>query len=74
MRSSSRERPSSDVDGAKGTIQQNIELRRRLDEEHSSYRRKLQEYQDEQQRQAQLTQKLQAKVIAATSVLFLVTM
>jgi len=43
-------------------MQQNMELRRRLDEEHSGYRRKLQTYQDEQQRQAQLVQKLHAKV------------
>jgi len=45
-----------------GMMQQNIELRRRLDEEHSGYRRKLLTYQDEQQRQAQLVQKLHAKV------------
>jgi len=43
-------------------MQQNVELRRRLDEEHSGYRRKLQAFQDEQQRQTQLVQKLHAKV------------
>jgi len=43
-------------------LQQNIDLRRRLDEEHCGYRRKLQTYQDEQLRQAQLVQVLQAKV------------
>ena len=48
--------------GINSVVQQNVELRRRLDEEHSRYRRKLQHYQDDQQRQAQLVQKLQAKV------------
>ena len=43
-------------------MQQNIELRRRLEDEHSHYKTKLQSYQDSQQRQAQLVQKLQAKV------------
>ena len=47
---------------AQGLFQQNIELRRRLEEEHSGYKRKLQAYQEGQQRQAQLVQKLQAKV------------
>ena len=47
---------------SKTLVQQNIELRRKLEEEHSSYKRKLQAYQDGQQRQAQLVQKLQAKV------------
>lgn len=41
---------------------QNIELRRRLEEDQASYKRKLQAYQEGQQRQAQLVQKLQAKV------------
>jgi len=50
-------------------VQQNIELRRRLDEEHSSYRRRLQTYQDEQQRHAQLIQKLQAKVYMVYSLI-----
>ncbi|ETE60096.1 Rootletin, partial [Ophiophagus hannah] len=40
---------------------QNIELRRRLEEDQASYKRKLQAYQEGQQRQAQLVQKLQAK-------------
>ena len=43
-------------------VTQNIELRRKLEEEHANYKRKLQAYQDGQQRQAQLVQKLQAKV------------
>ena len=47
---------------SKSLVQQNLELRRKLEEEHSSYKRKLQAYQDGQQRQAQLVQKLQAKV------------
>ena len=42
--------------------QQNVELRRRLDEEQAAYKRKLTAYQEGQQRQAQLVQKLQAKV------------
>ncbi|XP_076086637.1 uncharacterized protein LOC143057256 isoform X1 [Mytilus galloprovincialis] len=48
---------------SKNLVQQNIELRRKLEEEHQSYKRKLQAYQDGQQRQAQLVQKLQAKVL-----------
>lgn len=42
--------------------QQNVDLRRRLDEEQAAYRRKLTAYQEGQQRQAQLVQRLQAKV------------
>ena len=53
---------SSDDVGQKSLVQQNIELRKKLDEEHANYKRKLQAYQDGQQRQAQLVQKLQAKV------------
>ena len=54
---------STSVDpSAQGLVQQNIELRRKLEDEHSSYKRKLTAYQDGQQRQAQLVQKLQAKV------------
>lgn len=37
-------------------------LKQKLEDEHSNYRRKLQAYQDGQQRQAQLIQKLQNKV------------
>lgn len=48
--------------GTRNLVQQNIELRKKLDEEHSNYKRKLQAYQDGQQRQASLVQKLQAKV------------
>ncbi|CAF0997556.1 unnamed protein product [Adineta ricciae] len=44
-------------------VQQNIELRRRLEEEHQSYKRKLSNYQEGQQKQAQLVQKLQEKVV-----------
>jgi hypothetical protein len=57
----------SDEASNRNLIQQNIELRRRLEEEHSSYKRKLQGYQDGQQRQAQLVQRLQAKVGFACS-------
>ena len=51
--------------GTRNLVQQNIELRKRLDEEHQNYKRKLQAYQDGQQRQASLVQKLQAKVVRA---------
>ena len=51
-----------DDPGTKSLVQQNVELRRKLEDEHASYKRKLQAYQDGQQRQAQLVQKLQAKV------------
>ena len=44
-------------------VQTNSMLRLKLDEEHANYKRKLQAYQDGQQRQAQLIQKLQSKVI-----------
>ncbi|KAL7976175.1 hypothetical protein Chor_008272 [Crotalus horridus] len=47
----------------KSLAKQNIELRRRLEEDQGSYKRKLQAYQEGQQRQAQLVQKLQAKVL-----------
>lgn len=53
--------PSDDA-SSRSLIQQNIDLRRRLEEEYSGYKRKLQGYQDGQQRQAQLVQRLQAKV------------
>lgn len=43
-------------------VQQNIDLRRKLEEEHQSYKRKLANYQEGQQKQAQLVQKLQQKV------------
>lgn len=43
-------------------MQQNIDLRKKLEDEHSNYKRKLQAYQDGQQKQASLVQKLQAKV------------
>jgi len=52
---------SRDLAGPSVT-QQNDELRRRLDDEHAQYKRKLQSYHDEQQRQALLVQKLQTKV------------
>ncbi|XP_069775013.1 rootletin-like isoform X7 [Narcine bancroftii] len=47
----------------KSLAQQNVELRRHLEEEQASYKRKLQAYQEGQQRQAQLVQKLQSKVL-----------
>jgi len=53
---------SGDDLGTHNLVQQNIELRKRLEEEHTNYKRKLQAYQDGQQRQASLVQKLQAKV------------
>lgn len=43
-------------------VQQNIELRRKLEEEHQNYKRKLANYQDAQMKQAELVQKLQQKV------------
>lgn len=52
----------TDDPSGRNLVQQNIDLRRKLEEEHSSYRRKLTAYQEGQQRQAQLVQKLQAKV------------
>lgn len=48
-------------------VQQVAYLRHKLDDEHASYKRKLQAYQDGQQRQAQLIQKLQAKVNKKTT-------
>lgn len=53
-----------DDPSSKSLFQQNVELRRRLEDEHSGYKRKLQAYQDGQQKQGQLVQKLQAKVCA----------
>lgn len=44
-------------------VQQNIDLRRKLEEEHQNYKRKLSTYQEGQQKQAQLVQKLQQKVL-----------
>ena len=43
-------------------VQQNIDLRRKLEEEHQNYKRKLSTYQEGQQKQAHLVQKLQQKV------------
>lgn len=40
----------------------NLELRRRLEEEHNEYRKKLQSFQESQQKQGQLVQRLQKKV------------
>lgn len=51
-----------DSSESRSMAQQNVELRRRLDEEQAAYKRKLTAYQEGQQRQAQLVQKLQAKV------------
>ena len=50
------------VEPARRLMQQNIEMRQKLEDEHANYKRKLQAYQEGQQRQAQLVQKLQAKV------------
>ena len=44
-------------------VQQVAYLKNKLEEEHTNYKRKLQAYQDGQQRQAQLIQKLQQKVL-----------
>jgi chromosome segregation ATPase len=44
-------------------VQQVLELRRRLDDDHQSYKRKLQHYQESQQKQAQLVAKLQQKIL-----------
>ena len=49
------------VDG--NVVQQVAYLKNKLEEEHTNYKRKLQAYQDGQQRQAQLIQKLQQKVL-----------
>ena len=43
-------------------VQQVLLLKQKLEDEQADYRRKLQAYQDGQQRQAQLIQKLQNKV------------
>lgn len=53
-----------DCDSAesRSLAQQTLDLRRRLEEEQAAYKRKLTAYQEGQQRQAQLVQKLQAKV------------
>ncbi|PAA53113.1 hypothetical protein BOX15_Mlig001435g6, partial [Macrostomum lignano] len=53
-----------DDPGSRGLMQMNMDLRKRLDDEQQSYKRKLATYQEGQQRQAQLVQKLQAKVLA----------
>ena len=52
----------SEDPNTKSLVQQNIELRRKLEDEHGGYKRKLTAYQEGQQRQAQLVQKLQSKV------------
>lgn len=54
---------TSDDSVSRALMQQNLELRRRLEEEHAGYKRKLQQYQEGQQRQAELVQKLQGKVM-----------
>jgi rootletin len=56
---------ASDEYGSRSLVQQNIDLRKKLEEEHAGYKRKLQAYQDGQQRQASLVGKLQAKVSEA---------
>lgn len=59
---------SAMLDDGKGALATNLDLRRKLEEEHSSYKRKLQAYQEGQQRQAQLVQKLQSKVLWPSAV------
>lgn len=57
------------VNGSSGSgsnhilVQQVLELRRRLDEDHQGYKRKLSHYQESQQKQAQLVTKLQQKIL-----------
>lgn len=51
------------VNGEGNLAQQVVYLKTKLEEEHANYKRKLQAYQDGQQRQAQLIQKLQQKVL-----------
>ena len=53
---------SSEDSGSKGLFEINLELRRRLEEEHNEYRKKLQSFQESQQKQGQLVQRLQKKV------------
>ena len=53
---------NGEVRSNESLVQTNAMLRLKLDEEHANYKRKLQAYQDGQQRQAQLIQKLQSKV------------
>ena len=48
-----------------GLVHQNVSLRSKLEDEHNTYKRKIQAYQDGQQRQALLIQKLQSKVNAS---------
>ena len=54
---------NGDTGPGESLVQTNSILRQKLDEEHANYKRKLQAYQDGQQRQAQLIQKLQSKVL-----------
>lgn len=56
---------ASDEPERRIVVQQNIDLRRKLEEEHQNYKRKLSNYQEGQQKQAQLVQKLQQKVICS---------
>ena len=54
--------PVGRVHGGRSLVAQNVELRRRLNDEHTHYRRQLNAYETEQQRQALLLHKLQAQV------------
>lgn len=47
-------------------------LKQKLDDEHTNYKRKLQAYQEGQQRQAALIQKLQSKVALFVVLLFFI--
>lgn len=53
---------SESIPPSESLVQQVAYLKTKLEEEHANYKRKLQAYQDGQQRQAQLVQKLQQKV------------
>ncbi len=57
----------SDEVGTQSLFVQNVELRQRLAEAQSNYKHKLQGFQDNQLRQAQLVQKLNAKVDPITT-------
>jgi len=54
-------------DAGPSLAEQNVELRRRLNDAHAHYRRQLDTCQDQQQTQALLVQKLQAQVTWHTS-------
>uniref|UniRef100_UPI00398E94FD uncharacterized protein n=1 Tax=Pristiophorus japonicus TaxID=55135 RepID=UPI00398E94FD len=55
--------PSPSTPDPCSLTQQNADLRRRMEDDQSAYKRKLQSYQEGQQRQALLVHKLQGKVV-----------